>query len=191
MQMQIFRRGVLGLMALGLTLSMLAILGCGGGDDNEVQRQANLQGANERAANNAPNPVNTPGSGTAVLTINDDQTEIGFVVTYTGLNNVTQAHIHVGSADVAGPIVLFYCTNIGGAPAGTVGGQACPQGSSVTVTGTLKAQDLIPRAATPTTPEATTFDQVIALLLNGTTYSNVHTQTNPSGEIRAQNLPPT
>jgi len=188
MQMQIFRKVVLGLMVLGLTLGTLAIFGCGGGDDNEeVQRSANLTGAGER-----PAPVlNTPGSGTAVLTINDDQTEIGFVVTYTGLNNVTQAHIHVGSADVAGPIVLFYCTNIGGAPAGTVGGQACPQGSSVTVTGTLKAQDLIPRAATPTTPEASTFDQVIALLLNGTTYSNVHTQTNPSGEIRAQNLPPT
>ena len=175
-------------MALGLTLSMLAILGCGGGDDNEVQRQANLQGANERAANNAPNPVNTPGSGTAVLTINDDQTEIGFVVTYRGLNNVTQAHMHVGDANTAGPIVLFYCTNVGGAPAGTVGGQACPQGSTVTVSGTLKAIDLIPRAATATTPEATTFNQVVNLLINGLTYSNVHTQANPGGEIRAQNL---
>jgi hypothetical protein len=108
----------------------------------------------------------------------------------------------VGDANTAGPIVLFYCTNIGGAPAGTVGGQACPQGSTVTVTGTLKAQDLLPKAATPTTPEATTFGQVIALLLNGTTYSNVHTSTGapvttpptagnaPQGEIRAQNLPP-
>jgi hypothetical protein len=189
MQMQNFKRAVLGLMALGLTLSMLAILGCGGGDDdNEVQRQANLQGANERAANNAPSPVNTPGSGTVVLTINDDQTEIGFVLTYNNLTNVTQAHIHVGGPEVSGDIILFYCTNVGGAPPGVVGGQACPQGSSVTVTGTLKAQDLIPRAATPTTPEASTFDQVIALLLNGTTYSNVHTAANPRGEIRAQNL---
>jgi CHRD domain len=188
MQMQIFRKVVLGLMVLGLTLGTLAIFGCGGDDNEEVQRQANLQGANERAPNNAPSPVNTPGSGTAVLTINDDQTEIGFVLTYNNLTNVTQAHIHVGSADVSGPIVLFYCTNVGGAPAGTVGGQACPQGASVTVTGTLKAVDLIPRAATPSTPEATTFDQVIALLVNGTTYSNVHTQANPGGEIRAQNL---
>src|SRR5689334_9001630 len=137
MQMQSFRRGVLGLMTLGLTLSMLAIFGCGGGDDNEVQRTANLRGANERAANNAPNPVNTPGSGTVVLIINDDQTEINYTLTYNNLTNVTQAHMHVGSADVSGPIVLFYCTNIGGAPAGTIGGQACPQGSSVTVTGTL------------------------------------------------------
>jgi len=186
MQMQIFRRGVLGLIALGLTVSMLAIFGCGGSDDDgETQRTANLRGSNER-----PTPLpNVTGSGTVVLTINDDQTEIQYVLTYTGLNNVTQAHIHAGSADVAGPVVLFYCTNIGGAPAGAVGGQACPQGSSVTVSGTLKAQDLIPRAATATTPEASTFNQVIDLLLNGTTYSNVHTQTNPGGEIRAQNLP--
>jgi len=166
---------------------MLAVFGCGGGDNNEeVKRTANLTGAGER-----PAPVlNTPGNGTAVLTVNDDQTEIQFVVTYNNLTNVTQAHMHVGDANTAGPIVLFYCTNVGGAPAGTVGGQACPQGSSVTVSGTLKAVDLIPRAATATTPEATTFNQVIALLQNGLTYSNVHTQANPGGEIRAQNLPP-
>ena len=183
MQMQIFRKVVLGLMVLGLTLGTLAIFGCGGDDNKEVGRQATLTGANER-----PATVNTPGSGTAVLTINDDQTEIQFVVTYTGLNNVTQAHMHVGDANTAGPIVLFYCTNVGGAPAGTVGGQACPQGSTVTVSGTLKAIDLIPRAATATTPEATTFNQVVNLLINGLTYSNVHTQANPGGEIRAQNL---
>ena len=35
MQTQIFRRAVLGLMALGLTLSMLAILSCGGSDDDD------------------------------------------------------------------------------------------------------------------------------------------------------------
>src|SRR5712691_8126366 len=148
MQMQIFRKAVLGLMALGLTLSALAILSCGGGDDNTITRQANLQGINER-----PAPVlNTSGSGTAVLNINDAQDQISYTLTYTGLANVTQAHIHVGSADIAGPIILFLCTNpsLGGgaAPAGAAGAQACPQGSTVTVTGTLTAVDLIPRDAT-------------------------------------------
>ena len=35
MQTQIFRRAVLGLMALGLTLGMLTILSCSGDDDDE------------------------------------------------------------------------------------------------------------------------------------------------------------
>src|SRR5437870_13025055 len=114
MQMQIFRRVVLGLIVLGLTVSMLAILSCGGSNNNTTQRTANLTGAAERTATNAPNPatVNTPGSGTAVVTISEDQSQITFTLTYTGLSNVQQAHIHVGSADVSGPIILFLCTNI-------------------------------------------------------------------------------
>src|SRR5262245_54891293 len=104
MQTQIFRRAVLGLMALGLTLSMLAIFGCGGGDDNEVQRQASLTGAAER-----PDPRTTPGTGTAVFIIENE--EIRYELTYTGLKNVVQAHIHEGSDAVAGPIFLFLCAN--------------------------------------------------------------------------------
>jgi hypothetical protein len=190
MQMQVFRRVILGLMVLGLTLSAFALLSCGGSDDNEeVQRRAALNGVNER-----PIPDRTTqATGTAVLTINDERSEIQFVVTYTGLTDVTQAHIHVGGPEVAGDIILFYCTNpsLGGgaAPAGTVGGQACPQGpATVTVTGTLKAQDLIPRNATATTPAVLTFQDVITQLLAGNTYSNIHTRKDPGGEIRAQNL---
>ncbi len=182
MQMQIFRKTVLGLMILGLTVGMIAILSCGGSsDDNTVKRQANLQGANER-----PTPVpNTPGSGTAALTISEDQTQITYTLTFTGLSNVTQAHIHVGDANTAGPIILFLCTNIGGAPAGAVGAQPCPT-SSGTVTGTLTSVDLIPRAATAATPAVNTFSDAVTQIVNGNTYSNVHTQANPSGEIRGQ-----
>src|SRR5437879_4326442 len=116
MQMQIFRKVVLGLMVLGLTAGMLAMLRCGGSsDDKRVKRQATLPGAAESTPANAPTPatVNTPGSGTAALTISEDQSQITYTLTYTGLSNVQQAHIHVGSADVSGPIILFLCTNIG------------------------------------------------------------------------------
>ena len=193
MQMQIFRKAVLGLMALGLTLSALAILSCGGGDDNNTfTRQANLQGVNERLT-----PVlTTSGSGTAVLTINDDHTQISYTLTYTGLTNVLQAHIHVvNSPELAGPIILFLCTNIGVGTNVGIGGaqlpapQACPQGSTVTVTGTLTSADLIPRDATPTSPAIATFADAIAQILNGNTYTNVHTQANPGGEIRGTDLP--
>ena len=191
MQMQIFRRVVLGLMVLGMTVGMLAILSCGGSsDDNTVKRQANLQGANER-----PTPVpNTPGSGTAALTVSEDQTQITYTLTFTGLSNVQQAHIHVGSADVAGPIILFLCTNIGtGTNVNCSGGplptpQACPT-SAGTVTGTLTSTDLSCKAATATTPAVNTFADAVTQLLNGNTYTNVHTAANPGGEIRGQDTP--
>ena len=188
MQMQIFRRGVLGLMALGLTLSMLAILGCGGGDDDgETQRTANLRGSNER-----PTPLpNVTGSGTVVLTINDDQTEIQYVLTYTGLNNVQQAHIHVGDVNTAGGIILFLCTNVGTGANVAIGGgplptpQPCPQGTTVTITGTLTEQNLSPKPA----QGVNTFADAITNLINGNTYTNVHTRDNPLGEIRGQDGP--
>jgi hypothetical protein len=193
MQTQIFRKTVLGFMALGLTLSALAILSCGGDDDDEIIRQANLQGAAER-----PTPVSTSGSGSAVLTINDDRTQISYTLTYTGLTNVVQGHIHVGSADIAGPIILYLCANGTFKANAPVPPPDCPAGSSVTVTGVLTAANLIPRAATATTPAVNTFDDAVTQLLNGNTYTNVHTDDGvappntgpgdfPGGEIRGQN----
>jgi len=199
MQMQIFRRAVVGLMALGLTLSALAILSCGSSEDkSEPTRQATLTGAAERTATNDPNPatVNTTGSGTAVLTLSADQTQIAFTLTYAGLTAVQQAHIHVGSADVAGPIILFLCTNIGtGANAACNGGplpitpQACPT-SAGTVTGILTAADLSckPASATAGTPAITSFADAVTQLVIGNTYTNVHTLANTGGEIRGQDV---
>lgn len=196
--MQIFRRAVVGLMVLGLTLSALAILSCGSSEDqSQATRRATLTGDAERTATNDPNPatVNTTGSGTAVLTLSEDQTQIAFTLTYSGLTNVQQAHIHVGSANVAGPIVLFMCTNIGpGANAACNGGplptpQACPT-SAGTVTGILTAADLSckPASATAGTPAITSFADVVPQLVTGNTYTNVHTLANPGGEIRGQDV---
>ena len=87
MQMQIFRRVGLGLMALGLTLSAFAILSCGSSDDgssDETERNAALSGAGERNAAGAvpAATASSPGSGTAVLTVSGDQTQIAYVLTY-------------------------------------------------------------------------------------------------------------
>jgi hypothetical protein len=195
MQMQIFRRVVLGLMVLGLTLSTLAILSCGGSDDDDETRlQANLSAANERQPTPpAPNPA---GNGTAVLIISDDEQSINYTLTYAAVNDVTQAHIHVvNSSDLAGPIILFLCTNVGlGANVPCAGAgpiptpQPCPQGSSVTITGTLTAADLSCKAATPTSPEVLNFASAIAQLKAGSTYTNVHNRANPQGDIRGTDI---
>jgi hypothetical protein len=205
MQMQIFRRVGLGLMALGLTLSVFAILSCGSSDDDGssdgTERNAALSGANERNAAGAvpAATANSPGSGTAVLTVSDDQTQITYVLTYSGLTNVQQAHIHVGTANDSGPIILFLCTNVGTSFPSNVaigGGQLpapppCPSGSG-SVAGTLTAANLIPRPPTPVvtgvTPAINNFADAVTQVVNGGTYTNVHTATNPGGEIRGQDL---
>ena len=146
-----------------LTLSTLAILSCGGSDeDNETRLQANLSAANEIPPPPAPNPA---GNGTAVLTISDDEQSINYTLTYAAVNNVTQAHIHVvNSPNLAGPIIPFLCTNVGLGPnvpcagAGPISTpQACPQGPSVTITGTLTAADLSCKDATATSPAVLNF----------------------------------
>jgi hypothetical protein len=190
MQTQIFRKAFLGLMALGLTLSMFAILSCSSGDDDDgnnfIQRQANLTGAAEQ-----PIPVTTNATGSSLLTVSDDQQSIFFTLTYIGLTNVQQAHIHVGDASIAGGIILFLCTNIGTGTNVAIGGgplptpQACPQGASVTITGTLTEQNLSPKPA----QGINIFADAVAALISGNTYTNVHTAANTGGEIRGQDLP--
>jgi hypothetical protein len=55
----------------------------------------------------APGPGDPDGSGTAVLTINPGQGEVCFLITVTGITlPATAAHIHVGPAGVAGPVVV-------------------------------------------------------------------------------------
>jgi len=170
---------------------MLAILSCGGSDnDNTTQRTASLTGAAER-----PTPRTTNGSGSAVLTINDTQSQISYTLTYTGLSNVVQAHIHEGDANTAGSIFLFLCAN------GTLKANApvpppdCPT-SSGTVTGTLTEANLI---KLPTgSPPINSFADGVAQILSGNSYTNIHTDDGvapqntgpgdfPGGEVRGQN----
>src|SRR2546427_512310 len=62
--------------------------------------------------------------------------------------------------------------------------QACPQGSSVTITGTLTAADLSCKDATATSPAVNNFADAVAQIKAGNTYTNVHSQANPGGDIR-------
>ena len=117
-----------------------------------------------------------------------------------GLNNVAQAHIHEGDATVAGQVILYLCANGALKANAPVPPPDCPAGSTVTVTGTLTEANLITRASQGNRPAVTSFADAVALLIDGVTYSNVHTDdgvapTNtgpgdfPGGEIRGQNQP--
>jgi hypothetical protein len=53
-----------------------------------------------------PGPGDPDGSGTFVAKIKPGQGTICYTMTVTGIAPATAAHVHVGTADVAGPVVI-------------------------------------------------------------------------------------
>jgi plastocyanin len=113
----------------------------------------------------APNPVQTNATGSAIVRLNNTQDQITVLVRTTGLQNVTAAHIHVGAVGQAGPIIF-------------------PLDHNAT-TQTLTAANLQAQPA----QGINTFDDAINALLSGNAYINFHTQAHPAGEIRGQIAP--
>ncbi len=132
--------------------------------------------------------ISTGADGSFRASLNRNQDEISWVLTYSGPFNgdtVAQAHIHFGQLSVNGGISVFLCSNLNNGPAGT---QACPQpepGKRVVLTGTAKAADVIGPAAQGIAPGE--FAELVRAMRAGATYANIHTTPqHPGGEIRGQ-----
>lgn len=138
----------------------------GAGDDvGGTRLTAELSGDNE-----VP-PVTTAGTGKARFILNEDQTELSFLLEVANVDSVTQAHIHQGSAGENGPVGVFLFGLVeGGGPV-----------NGVLSSGTITEDDLIG-------PWEGDLSAFLNDLLTGNTYVNVHTTTNPPGEIRGQIL---
>jgi hypothetical protein len=133
---------------------------------------AHLSGAAER-----PTPVDTDAGGLAVLHLNKEGTGLRYKLIVHNLEDITQAHIHCGSADVAGPVVAFLFGFV--AEGVTVNG--------VLAEGTITAEDVIPRPDSPACPGGVAnFEELVAKIRSGDAYVNVHTIAFPAGEIRGQ-----
>ena len=65
-----------------------------------------------------PGPGDPDGSGTAVLTVNPGLGEICYTLTVEGVAPIIAAHIHVGPAGVAGPVVVPLVPPIDGTSSG-------------------------------------------------------------------------
>lgn len=125
----------------------------------------------------------SPASGTITLDIDEAAGEIGYVLSYTGLTDVRQAHIHFEKPALNGGIFLWLCktaTNQGPTPLKT---PDCPVGSG-SVSGTLLASD-VQGIATQRLP-AGNLEIAVEQIRNGLAYANVHTGANLGGEIRGQ-----
>jgi hypothetical protein len=129
-----------------------------------------LDGSNEVPS------VDTTGAGVFGASSNPEETELRFVLVTFNLVDIVAAHIHCGAPGVNGPV-----------------GVTLFSGGPVTADGTL-AQ------ATVTSPDEGndcgwgSVADVLAALRAGDAYVNVHTNSNPGGEIRgqvvAENIPP-
>ena len=154
----------LGLALIALALTASPTLGA------QLQFTASLKGANER-----PVPVDTNAAGLAKFTINAAGTEITYRLIVANIDGVTQAHIHCGTPDVAGPVVVFL---YGFNPIGVAV-------NGILAEGTITQANVIARASSAACPGGVaTLADVIAKMRNGGAYANVHTLTWPGGEIR-------
>jgi hypothetical protein len=146
------RRRVFFLAAILGVVAMLAIAAPALGEGRPFS--TTLVGAAE-----VPGPGDPDASGTALIALNQGQGEVCFDLSWAGIDGtVTAAHIHVGSAVVAGPVVVPLFS---GAFAGTDSASACISGVS---------EELI---------KAIRHDPA-------NYYVNIHSDVFPAGAIRGQ-----
>jgi hypothetical protein len=113
--------------------------------------------------------------GLATYTLNSALTEIDFTISFgldAGSPPLTSAlsagHIHFGTPDMNGPVILPFPNLPTGATSGTF-------------SGALTAANLTPAGS------IMTFADAVAAFEAGNTYTNLHTTMFPGGEIRGQN----
>ena len=153
-----------------LEIASQFIVGMGDGDsedEDEEEFSADLSGENEVPS------VDTDAEGEATFTLadHDDGPHLHYELFVEEIENVTQAHIHVGAADENGDVVAFLFEAEDGVDVGD---------SERLAKGSLTADDLVGPL------EGMDLAALAEEMRAGNTYANVHTTQNPAGEIRGQ-----
>lgn len=127
-----------------------------------------LSGAEEVPAND------TLARGSAIFQLSSDGTEMSFRLIASNIENVLQAHIHIGPAGANGPVVVFLYPDA--PPATLIPGRH----DGVLNSGSFTAADFRGPLA------GMSMEALVDALVSGNAYVNVHTQQLPGGEIRGQ-----
>ena len=119
-------------------------------------------------------PAQTQAQGQAIFQLSKDGTELTYKLIVANIENVNQAHIHLGPEGANGPVVVWLYPDA--PPPVLIPGRF----SGVLASGTITAADLVGPLA------GMTLQDLLNAMEAGNTYVNVHTSQFPGGEIRGQ-----
>jgi hypothetical protein len=157
---------------LALVFVVLALAGAAKADP--IVLTTTLAGTNE-----VP-PNASPGTGSAVVTLNGHMMTVS--ITFSGLlGNTTASHIHCCTSPGANAMVATTTPTFPGFPSGVQAG-TYTQTFDLTLASSYNPAFITAHGGTVTQAEA----DFVAGLLAGQTYLNVHTNLFPGGEIRGQ-----
>src|SRR3989449_1706453 len=106
----------LAVLAMALVTAAFAVTVARADDGAGTQWNAVLAGINER-----PTPRDTQARGVAIFELSADGESMHYKVIAANINNVIMAHIHLGDANTAGPVIVWLYP-IGGPPPAAPGG---------------------------------------------------------------------
>jgi hypothetical protein len=133
-----------------------------------AERELNNQFTAELSGANEVPSVESEGEGVAIVNLSREG--IRYKLAVENIDEVTQAHIHIGAPGENGPVVAFLF--------GFVDGGVTIDG--VLARGTITEADLVgPLAGQP-------LSALVEAIRSGNAYVNVHTVDHPAGEIRGQ-----
>ncbi|MCO8244251.1 MULTISPECIES: CHRD domain-containing protein [unclassified Haladaptatus] len=131
----------------------------------------------EITGENQPKNVKTDANGVAMFTQAGEN--VRYVLLVSKLEDVTEAHIHMGRKGQSGAVVVWLYPS----PKATNGQQFSGEFNGVLASGTFDSSDLVgPLKNEPLT-------QLASVIETGEAYVNVHTKQYPEGEIRGQISP--
>jgi hypothetical protein len=105
------------------------------------------------------------------------------------IDSVTQSHIHLGDATVAGPVRVFLLSNVSAGRAPITGTNRIMTVVDISRATPICGTNGVPTPCFQVTAGQWNLDSLFVHIRDGTAYVNVHTRRYPGGEIRGQIVP--
>lgn len=171
----------------GLTLTLAAVAGCTDGTRGPTEYEeivlpvfqtpavASASNFHTHATGDQEVPaVETRAQGQATFRVSKDGTSVDFKLNVANIEDVLMAHIHMAPAGSNGPVVVWLYP--AGPPPQLIPGRS----QGVLADGSFTALDFVGPLA------GSDVQALVDAMRAGETYVNVHTTTNPGGEVRGQ-----